>query len=298
MAFGDVLGKMAGSFFDEGSRGQALSSFMGNIYDIGDSYFRNRRDQEMADAALRMQAQVAQQQMNNAATAAQDERAVRQRMLDRAAQLDRELQIAQNKLGARADVDAGDIYNNYQTFRTQIMDDYNDTLDRISSQGYADAIRRGMDRSTQMDDERATLARKAAEELPKLDQAAFDAAIQRSQSYADSLNYGRDATLKEVNDMYNAVANMEAKAMPSNTAAAMNAAYQSSNSFSNNLTDRAVGSQDYMGNALANFSEKIAPNARYALTGEGNFFDAGQSDAERELAFYRANSNVKYQKPE
>ena len=62
MAYGDALGATIGSFFEDGSRGQALSSFMGNIYDIGDSYFRNRRDQQMADASLRLQAQVAQQQ--------------------------------------------------------------------------------------------------------------------------------------------------------------------------------------------------------------------------------------------
>lgn len=272
MAYGDTLAKIGGSFFEQGSRGQALSSFLGNVYDIGDSYFRNRRDQEMADAALRMQAQVANQQMQDAAQRASDERQVRQRILDRAAQLDRELVEMRNRLGDRANVSSGDIYNNYQTFRTQIMDDYNQTVDRISSQGYADAIRRGMDRSTQYTDDQAELARKAASELPKLDQAAFDAAIARSKSYADTLNYGREAGLKEATDMYNAVSNLEAKAMP-NAANAMSNAFSTSNTFSNMLANRASDSQDYMGNALANFNEKIAPNARYALTGEGNFFE-------------------------
>lgn len=287
MAYGDALGATIGSFFEDGSRGQALSSFMGNIYDIGDSYFRNRRDQQMADASLRLQAQVAQQQMNNAAQQAADERQLRQRMLDRAAQLDQELMSARAKLGDRAGVNAGDIYNNYQSFRTQIMDDYNQTVDRISSQGYADAIRRGMDRSTQYTDSQADLARKAAGELPKLDQAAFDAAINRSKAYADSLNYGRDSTLKEVNDMYSAVANLEAKAMPNNAAGALANAYTSSSNFAATQGNRAADSQDYMGAALGNFREKVAPNARYALTGEGSFFNPTQSEQAKELQRYK-----------
>ena len=70
---------------------------------------------------------------------------------------------ARAKLGDRAGVNAGDIYNNYQSFRTQIMDDYNQTVDRISSQGYADAIRRGMDRSTQYTDSQADLVERQRE---------------------------------------------------------------------------------------------------------------------------------------
>jgi len=166
MAYGDTLGKFAGSFFEPGSQAAAFSSFLGNVYDIGDSYFQNRKDQQRADAALRLQAQVAQEQMNMAAQSARDERAIRQRILDRVAMLDQDLLSQRAKLGERVGVNAGDIYNNYQTFRTQIMDDYNDTIDRISSQGFADAISRGMDRSTQFEESQADLARKAASELP------------------------------------------------------------------------------------------------------------------------------------
>lgn len=292
MAYGDTLGKLAGSFFEPGSQGQAFSSFMGNLFDIGDSYFQNRKDQQQADAALRLQAQVAQEQMNNAAQNARDERALRQRILDRVAMLDQDLMSQRAKLGPRVGVNAGDIYNNYQTFRTQIRDDYNDTVGRIASQGFADAISRGMDRSTQYTDRQADLARKAAAELPKLDQAAFDQAIQRSKSYADTLNYGRDAALKETNDMYSSIINLEAKAMPKNAGTILNQAGTGVNAFANTYGNRASDSQDYMGQALANFNEKIAPNARYALTGQGSFVDT--SDTQKELDFYRANSKVKY----
>ena len=292
MAYGDTLGKFAGSFFEPGSQAAAFSSFLGNVYDIGDSYFQNRKDQQRADAALRLQAQVAQEQMNMAAQSARDERAIRQRILDRVAMLDQDLLSQRAKLGERVGVNAGDIYNNYQTFRTQIMDDYNDTIDRISSQGFADAISRGMDRSTQFEESQADLARKAASELPKLDQAAFDQAIARSQSYADTLNYGRDAALKETNDMYKSVIDLEASVMPKNAGANLNQAASGTNAFANTYTNRASDSQDYMGNALANFNEKIAPNAGFALTGRGSFVDT--SDQAKELDFYRKNSTVKY----
>lgn len=292
MAYGDTLGKLAGSFFEPGSRNQAFSSFMGNLYDIGDSYFQNRKAQQKADAARRLEAQVAQQQMNFAAQQAADERAIRQRILDRVAMLDQDLLNQKAKLGPRVGVNAGDVYNNYQTFRTQIMDDYNQTVDRISSQGFADAIRRGMDRSTQFDDSQAKLARTAAAELPKLDQAAFDQAIQRSKSYADTLNYGRDASLKETNDMYKSVIDLEASMLPKNAGTTMSQAGIAANRFATGYDSAAEGTQDYMGQALANFNEKIAPNARFALTGQGNFVDT--SDTQKELDFYRANSTVKY----
>ena len=294
MAYGDTAGKIGASFFEPGSQAGAFSNFMGNLYDLGDSYLQNKKDQEAADAASRLNAQVAQQQMQMAAQSAADERQLQQRILDRSAQLDKELMAQRAKLGDRVGVNAGDIYNNYQTFRSQIMDDYNDTVDRISSQGFADAISRGMDRSTQYDDRQAKLARTAAAELPKLDQSAFDQAIQRSTAYADSLNYGREASLKEVSDMYNTVINAEAKAMPTNAQGALANAASTSQAFANSAANRATDSQDYMGTALGNFNEKMAGNAGFALTGKGSFVDPTKSAQAKELAFYRANSNLKY----
>jgi hypothetical protein len=286
MAYGDTLGKIGASFFETGSQAGAFSNFMGNLYDLGDSYLQNSKDQEAADAANRLNAQVAKQQMEMAAQSAADERLLRQRILDRSAQLDKELMAQRAKLGDRVGVNAGDVYNNYQSFRSQIMDDYNDTVANISSQGFADAISRGMDRSTQQDYREAKLARTAAAELPKLDQAAFDQAIQRSQSYADTLNYGREASLKEVSDMYNTVINAEAKAMPTNAQGALANAAATSASFATSANNLAEDSQDYMGTALGNFNEKMAGNTGFALTGKGSFVDPTQSQQAKDLAAY------------
>tara|TARA_R110000822_G_scaffold16704_14_gene56635 strand:- start:775 stop:1626 length:852 start_codon:yes stop_codon:yes gene_type:complete len=277
--YGDTLGKMAGSYFGAGSQGAAFSSFLGNSYDIADSYYQNKKDQAKSDAAQRLQAQLAQQQMNLALQDASDAKDIQGRILDRSAQLDKELQQTRAKLGPRVGVNAGDLYNNYNTFKSQIMGDYNDTVDRISSQGFADAISRGMDRSTQYDASQQKLARVAAAEMPKLNQAAYDQALSTSTNYADALNYGRDASFKEVNDLYTSVVDMEARAMPLNAQAALSNAASSANTFATNTYNNAADTYSYMGNALGNFDEKVAPNTAYALLGKGNFVE-GKSAVE------------------
>lgn len=286
MAYGDALGKAYGSFFDAGSKEAVRASVYGNLFDMGMSYLQNQREQQAAANARYMQEQLVQQQAQLASQRAAEETQLRQRTLDRAAQLDLALKGAMAKLGPRVGVNPGDIYNNYTTFRTQIMDDYNDTVDRISSQGFANAIRRGMDSSTQFDEEKATLARKAASELPKLDQAAFDAAIARSKSYADSLNYGREATMKEFSDMTNSVANIEKNLLTNNAGNLMSGASSSYSTVANAYGNQADDSQEFLGNAVGRFTEKIAPNIGYAFGEGGTFTDT--SDAATELAKYKS----------
>lgn len=94
--------------------------------------------------------------------------------------------------------------------------------------------------------------------------------------------------------MYNTVINAEAKAMPQNANAALANAASTSSAFANSAANRAADSQDYMGTALGNFNEKMAGNAGFALTGKGSFVDPTKSAQAKELAFYRANSNLKY----
>lgn len=294
MAFGDTVGKIAGSFYEDGSAGQVRAGMYGNLFDVGMAYLQNRRDQQQAANDRYIQTQLAQKQMQMAAEKAAEETALRQRTLDRAAMLDTELKAAAAKLGPRVGVNAGDIAQNYSTFRTQIMEDYGRTLDRINSIGFADNIARGMDASTAEDERRADLARRAATELPQLDQAAFDAAINRSQAYAGALNYGREDTMREISDRTNAVANMEAGLLSNNAPTMMaNAATTYGNLF-NTSNQAAADSQTFLGNAVGRFNEKIAPNIGYAF-GRGEYTNTDADDAE--LAFYRANSKVKYTPP-
>lgn len=288
MAFGDTVGKIAGSFYETGSREAVRANLYGNLFDLGMSYVQNRRDQQAAANDRYIQEQLVQKQAQLASQKAAEETQLRQRTLDRAAALDLELKTAAAKLGPRVGVNPGDIAQNYQTFHAQIMDDYNRTLDRINSQGYADMIARGMDRSTADLDRRAELARSAADALPGLQQAAFDAAINRSTSYADALNYGRDDAMREISDRTNAVTNIESGLLTNQAGTMMANATNARGNLFDASNRQAADSQSFLGNALGRFNEKIAPNIGYAFGAEGSeFTDTSQSDAERDLAAYR-----------
>jgi hypothetical protein len=293
MAFGDAIATIAGSIFGPESRGAAVGGLAGGIFDLGFGFMQNRNAQRRADAeAARAQGlqdsllQMSQQQYA-------DERAIRDRVLTRVSQLDEALRSTLSSLGPRAGVNAGDIFSNYQTFRTQIMDDYNRSLDRISSTGFADAISRGMDRSTQMTDERRQLADAAAQNLPRLDQAAFDAAINRSTSYADSLNYGRDSTMNELRGVYGAAIDAERGLISNNAPNMLQGAFNNQTGFMNRADAAAADSQTFLGDALGRFNETVAPNANFALTGQGSFTQPRNRELEalrEEMATLRART--------
>ena len=54
-----------------------------------------------------------------------------------------------------------------------MKDEYGNVIDRVSSQGFADAIAKGMDRSDRFRDEQRDLSRQSAQELRKIDQESL-----------------------------------------------------------------------------------------------------------------------------
>jgi hypothetical protein len=284
MAFGDAIATISGSIFGPESRGAAVGSVAGGLLDLGMGFIQNRNAQRQADAEAARQREIQDAMLGMSQRQYADERAIRDRVLARVSQLDEALKGTLSSLGPRVGVNASDVANNYQTFRTQIMDDYNRSLDRISSQGFADAISRGMDRSTQMTDERRQLAEAAATNLPRLDQAAFDAAIARSKGYADTLNYGRADTMDEMKGVFGAAIDAE-RGLITNNAPTMlgNAAIGQ-----DRITDRADviagDSQTFLGDALGRFTETVAPNVGYALTGRGSFVTPRDREMEAIIA--------------
>lgn len=275
MAYGDATATAVGSFFDD-KKTKATFDFLGGLYDIGDSYFQNRKDQQVAEDQLRLQQQLGNAQMKLAADNAAEQAQLRQRILDRAAELDKQLKGAAAKLGPRVQVSATDVANNYATFRDQIMNDYQKTINNIASKGFADQIARGMDASTQMDDRQAELARKAASELPKLDQSAFDAAIRRSQDYATSLNSQRQGVFDELANVYGSAANYEKGLITGTDMSYLNTAYGNQANTAADASQLAMDSQEYMGNALGRFKEKVAPNIGYSFGATNSYLDTSR----------------------
>ena len=292
MAFGEALATAVGSFYEPGSQQAALASSIGGLADVGIGAFQYISANNRANTAAQAQQALIDNQVAMGQAQYADERAIRERVLSRVSQLDGALKETLNNLGARAGVNPGDITQNYDLFRTQVMDDYNKSLDRISSQGYADAIRRGMDSSTQMTDERRALADAAAANIPKLQQSAYDAAIARSTQYADAVNYGRTDTLKEMSDIYGSPIQYETNLMPNNGPTISGAAITNQGTMANNLASAAADSQTYLGDAVGRFTETVAPNFGYAVSGRGSFVDPSAktiADLESENARLRAS---------
>lgn len=271
MPFGDLIGNVVGAISGPESRGAAIGSAIGGGLDLAMSGIGMLNAGADARAERERLAQLTEAQLQMTQQRYADERAIRDRVLNRAAQLDGALKAAAERMGSRVGVSPDDVFRNYQTFRTQLMDDYNDVLDRVSSQGFADAAARGMDRSTQMDAARADLAARAADYLPKLDQSAWDAAINRSRGYADTLNYGRGATLDEIGAIYGGAADLERGLVTSQAPGMMQNSIANQGTLAGNAAQRAADAQSGFGTTLANFNQTVAPNLGYALTGEGGY---------------------------
>lgn len=290
MAFGEAIATALGSFYEPGSQSAALASTIGGVADVGLGLFQYISANNRAKEAAATQQALVNNQVGLANAQYADEKAIRNRVLDRTASLDGALKATLANLGPRVGVNTNDIRNNYDYLYAQAMDDYNRSLDRISSQGFADAIRRGMDRSTQMTDERRELADAAATNIPKIQQAAFDAAIARSTQYADAANYGRDATLNEIDSVYSRPISYETSLVSQNAPGILNSAVGNSGTLATNAANAAADSQTYLGDAVGRFTETIAPNVGYALTGRGSFVDPSTSriaDLEAEVAALR-----------
>lgn len=265
MGIGNAVGKGVGSFYEPGSQGRTNAENLGGLADVGIGAYQYVTSNRRANEANQVNQQMVNNQIAMSEAQYADERAIRDRVLNRVSQLDGALQQTLDNLGARAGVSATDITQNYDQFRTQVMADYNKSLDSISSQGFASAIRRGMDSSTQMTDERRSLAEAAAENIPKLHQAAYDAAIARSTQYANAINSGRADTINEIGSVYNPAITAESNLATNNAYANYNTAASNQSTIASNANNAASDSQTYLGDAVGRFSETNAPSIGFGF---------------------------------
>jgi len=289
MAFGETLGRVASSYYEDPQGRDAFrAQAYGSMFDMGYAFRQNRQDQAAMEEIAALQRSIAEQQLSMAAQTAADEAAYRNRILERIASMDSALKSSMAKLGPRSQVDGADIAANYQTFRGQLMDDYYNTVERVSSQGKASAIRRGMDRSTQFTDEQAQLIAKSTDQLANIDQAAFDAAINRSKSFSDAINSGRQGTFDEITGVFGKAAELESQFVTNNAPTQMSNASSTFTNFADNAAKNYADSQSVFGDTMASFNEKIAPDFGY---GFGNRAagptDVQDADRQREVTALR-----------
>lgn len=266
MAFGETLGRVRASYYEDPQGKDAFrAQAYGSMFDVGYAYRQSKQDQAAMAEVAALQRNIAEQQLSMAAQSAADEAAYRNRILMRIADMDNALKSSMAKLGPRSQVDGADIAANYQTFRSQLMDDYYNTVERVSSQGKASAIRRGMDRSTQFTDEQAQLIAKSTDQLANIDQAAFDAAINRSKSFSDAINSGRQGTFDEITGVLGKAAELEGQFVTNNAPSQMTNASSTFTNFANNAATNYADSQSVFGDTMASFNEKIAPDIGYGF---------------------------------
>ena len=264
--YGDTFSKMVGGYYKPDSKEAASASLFGNAYDFYDAY-TSKQD---AEAQSKMDAQMrAQAQANQAAIAqaqAENEALIKKRVMNRIAEFDGALKETYSRMGARMNVDPEDIQANYDLLRKQGYDDLNAITDRVSSTGFSNAIRRGMDGSGLYKDEQAALATKLQKNYQKVDQAAFDAAIMRTNSFANAVNSGRDKALSEVSTVYGKPIDAEKGLITNNANSYMNTAFNNANKASTASATAMNNADTYLGNVVGTIDEK-APGAVSYLRG-------------------------------
>jgi hypothetical protein len=291
MAYGDAVSSAVSSFYDgdDNKRFRTQLQGAGAIFDAGYAYRNARQAQQVAQETLALQRQIAGQQMTMAKQTAADEAAVRDRVLGRVSELDEALKYQLASLGGMAQVDGNDIASNYRTLREQGMQDYYDIVDRVSSQDAAKAMRRGMDRSTQFTDQQAALVRKSSDQAQKIDQAAFDAAINRSKAFAGAVNSGRTASLDEIKTALGSAIGYESPFATNNAYQQMSTAGSNYDQFADNAMDAVADTQGELGRTLGKFREEVAPNMGYAFGDAPNYVDVKGGDQARYVQFLEGN---------
>jgi hypothetical protein len=287
--FGETLGRVRASYYDDPQGKDAFrAQAYGSMFDMGYSFRQNKKDQQAMEEIQALQRQLTETQMNLAAQSAADEAAYRDRILTRISDMDGALKSSMAKLGPRAQVDGDDIAANYKTFKNQMMEDYYSTVDLVASQTAASSIRRGMDRSTQYSDEQAALISKSADQIPGIHQAAFDAAINRSKGFADAVNSSRQGTFDEITNVLGKAATMEGQFVTNNAPTALSNASSSMTNYANNAANNYADSQTVMGDTMASFNEKIAPNFGYGFGNQAKYNNAEDGAQARFVASLEA----------
>ena len=264
--YGDTFSKMVGGYYKPDSKQAATASLFGNAYDFYDAYTSKKDAETQNKMARQMSAQAAANQAAIAQSQAENEALNKKRVMNRIAEFDGALKETYSRMGARMNVDPEDIQANYDLLRKQGYDDLNAITDRVSSTGFSDAIRRGMDGSGLYKDEQAALAKKLQGNYRKVDQAAFDAAIMRTNSFANAVNSGRKENLDEVSTVYGKAADAEKGLITNNANGYMNTAFNNANKSATSSNTALNNADTYLGNVVGTIDEKL-PGAVSFLRG-------------------------------
>ena len=276
--FGDIFAKGLSSLYGPTSTGDPSRAGMaiqtgGKIFDYYQTNKQLEQDEERLRREQAQQRAIMAEQLDMARRRAGEESSIRQGIVSRTQQLEQALNQARAAMGQAPVATQDDINRNYQQISDMMRDDYYKTMDRVSSQGFADAIAKGMDRSDRFRDTQRELGEASAEQLRKIDQEAYNAAISRTQSNLDTLYSGRDKRLGEIEDVMGAGISGLQSAMPTNAGTLYGNAQTQQNTLTTGAQANVTDSSKALGTIAGDLSKNVAPNLGYMLNRPGTTYN-------------------------
>ncbi len=202
--WGSLLSTAATKFI--GPQAGALVNFGSGIFDKIETDKNAKKTSSAYYAALANQQQMSQLATRTAAQRTAFEEALKTRAMTLTGDLGTSMRAAQSGMGAMPQFDQGRIDRDYQTTKATMMTDFNDMLKLVDSQGRASQMERlgGADSYQASTDRMGALVRSYAPQLQKIDDAAYDSAVNRATNTQNLISKNRSDTLGEIKGTYDA----------------------------------------------------------------------------------------------
>ena len=144
-----------------------------------------------------------------------------------------------DRLGARSQVTPQSIQNDTNTYFDQNVNDLNNVIDRVNSQGYANQRSRGMLDSSLESDRKRELTTKYADLMGKARTDAQTRAVSKATDYENLLNTNRANITSEYDRYYSKPFDMMTTSRKSDGQGALNNAANLTNSMQTNAQNNA-----------------------------------------------------------
>ena len=156
-----------------------------------------------------------------------------------------------NRLGARDQVTPQSIQNDTNTYFDQNVNDLNNVIDRVNSQGYAGQSSRGMLDSSLENDRKRELTTKYADLMGKARTDAQTRAVGKATDYENLLNTNRSNITSEYDQYHSKPFDMMTTSRKSDGQGALNNAATLTNSMQTNAQDTATNAENAFGRELS-----------------------------------------------
>ncbi len=208
MAWGNILTQVASAANPALGAGV---SFLNNLFQSNDEEKKAKQAENAYYAALAQQKQLAELSAQTASQRAAFEKAMKDRILLQTGELGSTLRAAQRSMGAMPQFKQDTINQDYATTKAGMMQNFNDMLTLVESQGRAAQIDRlGGAGSIAADNDRMNaLIKRYSPELINIDNQAYEAAVGRATSSMGLINTNRKNTLDEITGVLNPQINAE-----------------------------------------------------------------------------------------